>query len=235
MNLYIKRCGAEKSLKYFAENASAFLMTGYNINAIIVCNNDIFKKCNLRKLIIKRMVGGIMKRAYKEALVLKKLGIPDFRHMTKDKVVKFATMLPFMDPEVAKRALEQFPAFKDMASDLVVQYKDIIEKAFDKNEVSQKAFFDTCNSIIVSLQKELEKDNLSPEDRSHIEDRMIEVAKMVGEKDSENKNFLWKMAATLGIVIVGSVTAAAAILGSNTQVSTDEADALSSDDIVDIQ
>lgn len=45
-----------------------------------------------------------------EKKVLKKLGIEDFRHMTKDKIVQFASMLPQMDPEVAKKALEQFPA-----------------------------------------------------------------------------------------------------------------------------
>ena len=63
-----------------------------------------------------------MQRTISEKKVLKKLGITDFRHMTKDKVVKLASMLPYMDPEVAKKALEQFPAFKDLASDLVSQY-----------------------------------------------------------------------------------------------------------------
>ena len=43
--------------------------------------------------------------------------------MTKDKVMSFATMLPYMDPEVAKKALEQFPSFKDLAGDMVTQYK----------------------------------------------------------------------------------------------------------------
>jgi hypothetical protein len=37
--------------------------------------------------------------------VLKKLDIPDFRHLTKDKVIEFATMVPRMNPEVAKKAV----------------------------------------------------------------------------------------------------------------------------------
>ena len=65
-----------------------------------------------------------MKYTLSEKKVLKKLGIPDFRHMTKDKVMSFATMLPYMDPEVAKKALEQFPSFKDLAGDMVTQYKN---------------------------------------------------------------------------------------------------------------
>lgn len=47
-----------------------------------------------------------MNRSLTEKQVLRKLGISDFRHMTKDKVVRFVSMLPYMDPEVAKKALE---------------------------------------------------------------------------------------------------------------------------------
>ena len=44
-----------------------------------------------------------MGKTLTEIQVLDKMGIPDFRHMTKDKVMSFATMLPQMDPEVAKK------------------------------------------------------------------------------------------------------------------------------------
>jgi len=44
-----------------------------------------------------------MKHTLSEKRVLSKLGIADFRQMTKDKVVKFASMLPYMDPEIAKK------------------------------------------------------------------------------------------------------------------------------------
>lgn len=139
--------------------------------------------------------------------------------MTKDKIVKFASMLPYMDPEVAKKALEQFPAFKDLASDLVTQYKGIIDKAIDGNEVSQKAFYDACNSIIQSLQKELEDDGITSEEKDRIEEKMIRVAQMIGEKDSENKGFLLKVLGIGAFVVTIVGGAAAAILGSNTQIS----------------
>ena len=47
--------------------------------------------------------GKRVSRPYNELQVLKKLDIPDFRHMTKDKVIAFASMIPRMDPEVAKK------------------------------------------------------------------------------------------------------------------------------------
>jgi hypothetical protein len=166
-----------------------------------------------------------------EKKVLKKLGISDFRHMTKEKVVKFASMLPNMDPEVAKKALEQFPTFKELASDIVTQYKEIIDKAIDENAVSSKTFYDVCNSIIQSLQKELEEDNITSEDRERIEDKMIQVAQMIGEKDSENKGFLLKCIGLGTFAITCICGAAAAILGSNTQISQND-DYDEDDDIV---
>ena len=56
-----------------------------------------------------------MNRTLTEQKVLRKLGIQDFRHMTKEKVTGFVSMLPRMDPEVAKKALEQFPDFTKTA------------------------------------------------------------------------------------------------------------------------
>lgn len=44
-----------------------------------------------------------MSRTLTEKKVLKKLGIDDFRHLTKEKVITMATMLDKMDPEVAKK------------------------------------------------------------------------------------------------------------------------------------
>ena len=60
-----------------------------------------------------------MARPYTEQQVLKKLDIPDFRHLTKEKVIAFATMVPKMNPEVAKKALEQFPNFASTSLDVL--------------------------------------------------------------------------------------------------------------------
>ena len=69
----------------------------------------------------------------------------------------------------------------------MVEYKAIIEKTLADNTASQDAFYTACNSILESLQKELQSDNLIPEEKERIENKMLEVAKMIGEKDSEKK------------------------------------------------
>ncbi len=168
-----------------------------------------------------------MQRTISEQRVLQRLGIQDFRHMTKDKIMRFATMLPYMDPEVAKKALEQFPAFKDLAGQLVVEYKNIVADTLTDNSESQKVFYQTCNSILDSLKQELQNDTLSVEERACIEDRMLKVASMIAEKDSENKRFLLKVIAVVGFFATGIIGTAAAILGSNFQTSgVGDADAI---------
>lgn len=178
-----------------------------------------------------------MKYTLSEKMVLKKLGIPDFRHMTKDKVMSFATMLPYMDPEVAKKALEQFPSFKDLAGDMVTQYKTIVDKAFEENRISQQAFYDACNSIIQSLQEELRDDHIDSEERDRIENKMIKVASMIGEKDRENKGMILKTLGGVAVFFVAILGGAAALLGSNTHFSNGGnqlADSDEDDDVIDV-
>ena len=95
-----------------------------------------------------------------EAKVLKKLDIVDFRHLTKDKVIKMASMLDKMDPEVAKKALEQFPEFANTTKEMLTEYKVSLDKGLESNNESVKAVYDTYNAIITSLQKKLENENL---------------------------------------------------------------------------
>lgn len=57
--------------------------------------------------------GSGMDRLLTEQKALKKLGIEDFRHLTKDKAIMMVSMLDKMEPEITKKAIEQFPHFSD--------------------------------------------------------------------------------------------------------------------------
>ena len=159
-----------------------------------------------------------MKRMLTEKQVLKKLGIPDFRHLSKDKVMKFASMLPNMDPEVAKKALEQFPQFANTTKEILVDYKLILEKGMESNDKSIISCYDASKLIIDSLQKELESEELEFEERKYIIDKMLEVSKMMNEKDTENKKFILGLSMIAGAVVTGVIGVAASVLGSNSQI-----------------
>lgn len=156
-----------------------------------------------------------MNKSLTEQKVLKKLNIEDFRHLTKDKVITMASMLDKMDPEVAKKALEQFPEFATTTKEMLVEYKETLNKGMEANKESVQTYYDSCNSIIASLQKQLE-------DRKYVIDKMLEVSKMMGEKDTENKKFIATLAvvgATAACVASGVLASA---LGGNTQIEAND-------------
>ena len=159
-----------------------------------------------------------MGRTLSEAQVLKKLDIADFRHMTKDKVMSMATMLDKMDPEVAKKALEQFPEFASTMRQILSDYKKSLDEGMRQNAEGVKSYYD---AIITSCQKELEKENLSFAERRYILEQMVQVVKMKGEKNSEDKNFIVRMS-VLSLTAVGlTACALLAVLGGNFQIDTD--------------
>ena len=159
-----------------------------------------------------------MRRTISEQKVLKKLGIPNFRHMTKDKIVKFASYLPNMDREVAKKALEQFPEFKQLTLELVNHYEAMIGRILKSNDESVKSFYDACMVVLESLKKELDNPELTVAEKNRIEDRMLDVVQRMSEKDSENKRFLASIAKISGGVVACLVLAVAATLGASMQI-----------------
>ena len=114
-----------------------------------------------------------MNKTITEQKVLKKLGIEDFRHLTKDKVITMASMLDKMEPEVAKKAIEQFPNFSNTMKEILHDYKDVLDKAQVTNDESVKSFYNSCDMTISSLQKELERDDQTFEERKYIIEKMI--------------------------------------------------------------
>lgn len=93
-----------------------------------------------------------------------------------------------------------------------------LDKALDENGDSVKSYYSSCDAIITSLQKELDKENLSFDEKRYIIDKMIEVNKMKGEKDSENKRFIATLA-VIGAAAIGTVAGVlASAIGGNTKI-----------------
>jgi hypothetical protein len=131
-----------------------------------------------------------MSRSLTEAKVLRKLDIPDFRHLTKDKVVSFVSMLPQMDPEVAKRALEQFPAFAETNLAIVSCLKDSLGTIVSGNAGNMAEFNARCHEALSALEAELKREDLTDEGRKMVIDGIMGIIGAIGQKDSENKEFL---------------------------------------------
>ncbi len=166
-----------------------------------------------------------------EKQVLKKLNIPDFRHLSKDKIMTFFSMLPNMDPEVAKKAIEQFPTYAGTVKEIVSEYKGFLEKALADNAESVQSYYAICNSILNTLSNMLEQDDLSFDEKKYIIDQMLEVESRVRQKDTENKKHRLKIVGWASVVIITCIGGLAAVLGANSGMSLPD---LSSDDTDDM-
>lgn len=168
---------------------------------------------------------------FTEKQVLKKLNIPDFRHLSKDKIMTFFSMLPNMDPEVAKKAIEQFPTYAGTVKEIVSEYKGFLEKAFADNAESVQSYYAICNSILNTLSNMLEQDDLSFDEKKYIINQMLEVESRVEQKDTENKKHWLKIIGLTSAVIITFIGGLAAVLGANSGMSLPN---LSSDDTDDM-
>lgn len=154
-------------------------------------------------------------RPYTEMQVLKKLDIPDFRHLTKDKVIEFATMVPRMNPEVAKKALEQFPNFASTSLDVMKEYRTILEKSMEQDQENAKICYDMYGRVMAALEKILEEDNLSFEEKTYILSEMKQVADEVSRKDLEKTNARMKVISIASGVAAAVVTILGIAIGVN--------------------
>ncbi|MFF4650884.1 hypothetical protein [Streptomyces sp. NPDC001380] len=118
------------------------------------------------------------------------LGIETWRHLSKDKMIRFAAMMPDMGTEVALKIVEQFPTFKDFATGVIGAVEKAHESTLSSNNQSQDHFYQACQQTREILRGELDKDYLSPEDKKFVIEQLMELARMEFCKDSESKQFL---------------------------------------------
>lgn len=156
-----------------------------------------------------------MNRSYTEIQVLKKLDIPDFRHLTKDKVIAFATMIPRMEPEVAKKALEQFPNFASTSLEIMKEYRSILEQLMNDDRDGAEKCYNMYNRVMNSLERILEDDNLTFKEKAYILEQMREIADEISKKDSEKSANRMKLIGIVSGVVVGAITVLGAAIGVN--------------------
>lgn len=154
-----------------------------------------------------------MARLLTEQQVKDALKIDSFRNLTKEKIMEFTSLIPKLDKEVALNIINQFPAFAESSKIMLDQFKNICTQALENAKDNQKEVILAYRKIIDDLGESLNKDELTPDERNNIIEKMIEVADRMSAEDAENKQFLQKILKqganlTLAVVFLGT-----AILG----------------------
>ena len=165
-----------------------------------------------------------MARTIGEAKALKMLDIPDFRHLTKEKAVQLVSMLDRVDPEVAKAVLEQYPKFAEVVLSTARDWKENVGKAREENGKVTKETIAAVSAAMASLSDLVGREDTTPEERSEMADRMIDLAKLLNEIDKRNKDFILKVLGIGSVTLLGLVAMAATALGVNVKALESAAD-----------
>ena len=165
-----------------------------------------------------------MSKKLTEKKVLKKLNIKDFGCLSLDNIGKFTSMLPQMDPEVAKKALEQFPEFAQAGKEIVSEFCNMMDKILESSDKCMTQQCEICKEIIESLNTELNRENITHNQRMEIIDKIIEVNREISEMRSNHQEFLLKTMAICGGIggaLVGiTVIVMGSSIGNNIEINT---------------
>lgn len=127
----------------------------------------------------------------------------DFKNLSKNDLLSYASKLNELRPEVAQQVLAQFPEVVKLIQSSMVECKEnldkiiasdddstnqvygILNKELDISDKSRKEYIVFVDKIRSDLSKCLDNPNLTPEQEKEIIDREMEIFQMVDKKDTE--------------------------------------------------
>ncbi|WP_022873351.1 hypothetical protein [Nesterenkonia alba] len=122
-----------------------------------------------------------------------------------------ARALGDIDPETARNALGTIPHFKELVVETSEHLKATVSDANASNDRSQERVYATFERVQHRIDKELERDDLTPERRDHLLELMLKAADKSYEKDTENKRYLGDTMKTVAKWSAGAIAAVGAV------------------------
>lgn len=154
-------------------------------------------------------IGGTKMKFENEGELLKELGMESWRNLSKEKMIRFAAMMPDMDKEVALKIIQQLPEFTKFALEALNVMEKEHANTLSSNKDSQENVHKAYQDIRDILKGELKHENISSEEKKYILELIMETGKKEAEKDSENKQFLGGLfqsaAVGVGAVLLSAV------------------------------
>lgn len=155
------------------------------------------------------------KQLKSEIEVLDEIGAKDFRSITKDQIIEFASSIHRMPKEVAIKCIEQFPEFRKNANEILTTLKGIFKDVTDSNKSLASEEISACNKILDHLGQELHKPFVSSKLKKHITEQMVEVAHIIDDARKSHTNLMNKIVQCATVCGLALVSVAGAIVGVN--------------------
>lgn len=139
----------------------------------------------------------------KEKEIMALIDRTDFRNLSKNDFISYASKLNELRPEVAAQVIAQYPEYVNFVHSCLSEYKDMLDTIIASDDASLKQTLDLIHQEIehsdqsrteyiqfaakvqADCSKCLDNPDMTPEQRQEIIDREIEIMKMVNQKDTE--------------------------------------------------
>ena len=157
----------------------------------------------------------MVNRLMTEEQVKEYLGIPDFRHASKDVLVRFVSSIPYINKDVAIKIIEQYPAYCTCAQAFVQHYSALCDKLLIDNSKSVEAAMKGYQTTLDTISELAKMENITADERHRYAETMVFIADKMAALDAENKRYHEEMARTYRYVIGICIFIGATILGVN--------------------
>ena len=140
-----------------------------------------------------------------EKQFLELLDRTDFKHLSRNDVITYASKLNELRPEVASQVIAQYPEFVKLIQSSLSEYRAILERIIQSDDESlgrvydttdkeldiaaesRRLFYETARTVLDHCGKCFDA-AATPEERMQIRDQEIEILRMIDKKDSEIRN-----------------------------------------------
>lgn len=151
-----------------------------------------------------------------EREVLDKIGAKDFRSISKNQIMEFASQLPYMDKEVAIKCIDQFPEFRKNVNDVIEQLNHTCDSIIADNKDSRDKAIESYQIILNELSNELKtRKFMTFKHRREITNKMVEIADKINEIHIKDQQQNFDILKIFGAIAGVALMIGGAILGVN--------------------
>lgn len=155
----------------------------------------------------------IRKRYHSEEAVKKALKIESFRNLTKDKVMEFTSMIPYMEKEVALEIIKQFPVYVEFVESAIENYTQLCKTILETNKEEYEQAVHAHQYVLETFANQLEQENLTEEERREFSEKMMEEADKITELYLQQQKFHERVFKTIGGVVTLALGVTVTMLG----------------------
>lgn len=135
--------------------------------------------------------------------IKKALGVESLENLSQEEIQRFSMMMPDMDRELAYKIVGQIPEFTSFALGTVNAMQKTAEAAYAHDREGQARVHDAWEQIREILSRELDKDELSWEQKQYYTDLVMETGRQQSATLGEGRQWskdIYKLIPTFSYV-----------------------------------